>query len=127
LDLSDWIFYFNNYKTQKTYKTQSVPVAEGMKKVLKTYFKFHPLKSQIGKPNSTVPLLLNYKDEPFTAKNTITRILNKIFGKKVGCSLLRNIFLTSKYSGNVGDLEKDVREMGTSSETAFNNYIKTDV
>jgi hypothetical protein len=124
LDISNWTFYFNNYKTQKTYKTQAVEITEDMKKVLQGYFKFHPLKAQIGKINSVVPLLVNYKGEQPTAKNSITRILNKIFGRNVGCSLLRNIFLTSKYSGNVGDLEKDVREMGTSSETALNNYIK---
>jgi integrase len=124
LDMSNWTFYFNNYKTKKTYKTQAVPISEDMKKVLQDCFKFHPLKAQIGK--SSIPLLVNYKGEIFKAKNTITRILNKIFGKNVGCSLLRNIFLTSKYSGNVTDLEKDVTAMGTSSETALNNYIKKD-
>ena len=126
LDMNNWTFYFNNYKTQKTYKTQSVPVSEEMKKVLQDCFKFHPLKAQIGKMNSAIPLLVNYKGEPFHAKNAITRILNKIFGKNVGCSLLRNIFLTSKYSGNVTDLQKDATAMGTSSETALNNYIKND-
>jgi len=40
LDLSDWTFYFNNYKTQKTYKTQSVPIAEEMEKVLKRISNF---------------------------------------------------------------------------------------
>ena len=124
LDISNWTFYFNNYKTQKTYKTQAVEITEDMKKVLQGYFKFHPLKAQIGKINSVVPLLVNYKGEQPTAKNSITRILNKIFGRNVGCSLLRNIFLTSKYSGNVADLQKDVQKMGTSSETALNNYIK---
>ena len=68
LDISNWNFYFNNYKTQKTYKTQAVEITEDMKKVLQGYFKFHPLKAQIGKTNSVVPLLVNYKGEQLTAK-----------------------------------------------------------
>ena len=56
----------------------------------------------------------------------MTRTLNKIFGKKIGSSLLRNIFLTDKYNDNAKEMADDVKAMGTSSNTATNNYIKTD-
>ncbi len=54
------------------------------------------------------------------------RTLNKIFGKKIGSSLLRNIFLTDKYKDTKEEMEEDVKAMGTSSMTANTNYIKTE-
>ena len=54
----------------------------------------------------------------------ITKILNKIFNKKISSSMLRNIFLTDKYSGVIDELKKDTNAMSTSVNTALNNYIK---
>jgi hypothetical protein len=81
------------------------------------------LKKKSGNP---IPLLVNAEGEPFTNINSITRILNRIFGKRVGVSLLRNIFLTDKYGKEVSDLEEDASAMGTSSGTIMNNYVKVD-
>jgi len=127
LDLENNKFYFNNYKTQKTYKTQIVPISELLQQVIKTYLKFHPLKTDMKKKTCCIPFLVDYQGERFESKNTITRILNKIFGKKVGVSLLRNIYLTDKYSRNLADLKDDASAMGTSANTAENNYIKLEV
>ena len=50
--------------------------------------------------------------------------MNKIFnGKKIGSSLLRNIYLTNKYSGVMEQLNQDVSNMGTSVSNAMNQYI----
>jgi hypothetical protein len=38
--------------------------------------------------------------------------------------MLRNIFLTDKYSGVIDELKKDTNAMSTSVNTALNNYIK---
>jgi hypothetical protein len=38
--------------------------------------------------------------------------------------MLRNIFLTDKYSDVIEELKKDTSAMGTSVGTAMNNYIK---
>jgi hypothetical protein len=54
------------------------------------------------------------KGEPLVAVNAITRILNKIFGKKVGSSMLRHIFITDKYGGAKTEMEKDAEAMGHS-------------
>jgi hypothetical protein len=40
--------------------------------------------------------------------------------------MLRNIFLSSKYSDIINELKDDAAGMGTSVNTALNNYIKTD-
>jgi hypothetical protein len=126
LDLENMMFHFNNYKTQKTYKTQSIPVSPELQKVIHLYLSFHPLKSEIKKKNTLVPFLVSYQGVPFEPTNTITRILNKIFGKKIGASMLRNIYLTSKYSNNLENLNEDASNMGTSSSTIQNQYVKLD-
>ena len=37
--------------------------------------------------------------------------------------MLRNIFLTDKYTGVMTELKNDMKNMGTSVSTALNNYI----
>jgi hypothetical protein len=69
-------------------------------------------------------LLVDYRGNPYENNNTITRMLNKIFGKKIGCSMLRSIYLTDKYADNLNDLKSDAEAMGTSSNTIQNQYIK---
>jgi hypothetical protein len=54
----------------------------------------------------------------------ITKFLNKIFDKKISSSMLRNIFLSSKYGNLVNELKEDTKQIGTSIDTALNNYIK---
>jgi len=126
LDLDKMEFHFNNFKTQKTYKRQSVPISPELQEIIKKYLEYHPLKSEIKKKNTLVPFLVNFKGEPFEAKNTITRILNKIFKKKIGVSMLRNIYLTDKYGKSSEEMKDDTTNMGTSVNTAQNNYIKID-
>lgn len=126
LDLEKNEFHFNNFKTKKTYQRQTVPINEELQLVIKEYLKFHPLAKQIKKKDSIVPFLVNFNGAPFENTNTITRILNKIFGKKIGSSMLRNIYLTTKYSGNLESLNKDATDMGTSSNTIQNQYVKLD-
>ena len=46
---------------------------------------------------SNIPFLVYNDGKEFNKINSITRILNKIFDKKIGSSMLRHIFLTDKY------------------------------
>ena len=111
LSLKEKMFYFNNYKTAGTYKTQSVPVCEELFQLLKNYRK--------------KGLLLQNGDKPLTSSQ-LTVILNKIFGKKISVSMLRNIFFSSKYSDESKQLAEDVKATGTSVLNAINTYIKKD-
>jgi hypothetical protein len=79
------------------------------------------------KKNSFIPLLVDYEGLPYESKNTITRILNKIFKKNIGSSMLRNIYLTNKFGDKVEELNKTAEAMGTSSNTIQNQYIKIDL
>ena len=125
--LDNGTFYLNNYKTKKSYHQQSVEAPPELQETINAYLQFHPLKSHLKKKGGDpVPLLVNAEGHPFTNINSITRILNKIFGKRVGVSLLRNIFLTDKYGEKVSGLEEDASAMGTSPGTIMNNYVKVD-
>jgi hypothetical protein len=68
--------------------------------------------------------LKSFYNEDIKASQEITRILNKIFGKNIGSSMLRNMYLTNKYGDMVEELKEDTSDMGTSIGTAPNNYIK---
>jgi hypothetical protein len=121
VDLLKNEFLFNHYKTQGTYKTQTVSIEPKMRDILDFYLKFHPLKAKL---KDGIPLLVDAQGEPFTQTNSLTRILNKIFGTKVGSSMLRKLFLTDKYADVMEQMKQDTKDMGTSTGTAQTNYIK---
>jgi len=124
LDLKTKKWYFNNYKTAGTYKTQNIEVNDEMMNVINSYLKFHLLKKQLTTNSSSIPLLVDLAGNSLTNTNAITRILNKIFNKKIGVSMLRNIYLTDKYSDQMKDLKEDSLAMGTSASNIQNQYIK---
>ena len=119
LDLQKRKFIFNNFKTKKTYSQQVEDIPDDLLNVLKIYLKY--------KPTETNYLLCDYEGKPLPHVNSITLILNKIFHKKVGSSLLRNIFLSDKFEKlqpMLDELKEVTNSMGTSSGNAINNYIK---
>jgi hypothetical protein len=127
LDATNWKFIFNNFKTAGTYKSQVVAVNDALKEVLQVYLtKVTPLKNDFKKKTASIPLLVDFDGKPFEATNTITRILNKIFGKRIGVSMLRNIYLTNKYGDKVEQLNEDATAMGTSSNVIKDQYVKLD-
>jgi hypothetical protein len=123
LDIKNKKFIFNNYKTSGTYHTIEIQIPNELMEVINLYIKIHPLKNKMKNKKYDFFLIMNGERKPFSSDNMSKR-LHKIFGKKVGCSLLRNIFLTDKYSNTIKGLENDVKIMGTSVGTAMKNYIK---
>jgi len=121
LDLKKQQFIFNVYKTAKKDGQLIVQIPEELLKVLKIYLKYHPdrllLKSQ------QIPFLVNFDGSPFKSINSITRILNGIFKKKIGASMLRHIYLSSKYSNIIKEQEKDSKLMSHNLLTQ-KDYVK---
>jgi hypothetical protein len=127
LDVTNWEWVFNNYKTEKTYKQKKIAIGDEMRRVLQVYLKFHPFAKQIKKKVfEPVPFLMHQDGKAINTSTEMTRMLNKIFGKKVGSSLLRNVFLTDKYGDVAKEMKEDVAAMGTSVQVANDNYIKQD-
>jgi hypothetical protein len=110
-------FIFSNYKTAGTYHTQVVDIPDSLDFVLKIYLSQRP---------PTGPLLLLEDGTPILENYNITRRLNRIFGKKISVSLLRNIFLTDTFKENKIHLSNIATSMGTSVSTIQSHYIKLD-
>lgn len=123
LDVKNMKMHFNKYKTVKKYGTQTVDLKEFPEflDALSLYLKYHPGKSD---DEGNVYLLQDYDGERFKYVNSITRVLNRIFGKKVGSSMLRHIYLSHKYGDNLEERKKDAEHMGHSVSMA-QDYIKT--
>jgi len=130
LDLSKKEFIFNSYKTSTKYGTQVIKISDDLWNALVKYFKHHRI---IGfKKDGRIVLnenddgnwFLVYKNyKPLDKVNSITRILNKIFDKAIGSSMLRHIFLTDKYGDTLEKAQKDAKEMAHSSGMQ-KDYIK---
>lgn len=114
-------FCFFNYKTGHTYHLQEIPVNEKLQIILLQYLKLHPHKKQ-----KNYFLLVNYEGQPFEQVNDITRILNHVFKRKIGVSALRGIYLTDKFKPQMEELKQTATNMGTSSGTISNTYVKLD-
>jgi hypothetical protein len=127
LDSKGFQFIFNNYKTQGTYESVVVPIREDLFHVISIYMNNHPEKAKLKNKKYNIHFLVNYHGEPINKSIDMTRYLNRLFnGKKVGSSMLRNMYLTNKYGDMMGELKNDVLDMSTSIGTAMDNYIKQD-
>jgi len=118
LDIKKKKFIFNNYKTAKKYNTQETEINEELFQIINSYIKIMKLKEG--------DFLLNdlKTNEPFKHTNAITILLNRIFKKKIGASMLRKLYLTHKYGEQAQELKEDMKAMGSSVDVANNNYIK---
>jgi hypothetical protein len=108
-------FYFGNYKTAGKYHTQIIHVPPELKHVIDNYLEHRPFK--------TNDLLVKKSGLPFKTKD-IQLTLNKVIGKKVGCTMLRSIYLSSKYGDMVQEMKDDSEKMGTSTSVIQSNYVK---
>lgn len=118
LDIKKKMFIFNNYKTAKKYNKQEININDDLFLIIQSYIKTFKLKDG--------EYLLNdlKTNEPYKNTNSITLLLNRIFKKKIAASMLRKMYLTTKYSNNSEQLKADMTAMGSSVETATHNYIK---
>jgi hypothetical protein len=124
LDYSDNKFVFNVYKTAKKEGQQEINFNEPLKDVINMYLKHHPIIKGKMKKTTNEPFLVYWNASPFSTVNSITRILNKVFGKNVGSSMLRHSRQTSKYGEVIKEMGEDAKEMGHTLQTAIQDYVK---
>lgn len=115
-------FIFNVYKTARRYGQQSEEVKPELADTIKHYLKYHPLQKGNRKRTLTYKMLVKHDGSLLESANSITRILNRLFGKKVGSSLLRHSYLSGKY--NLEEMEEDARMMAH-SVTQQREYLRT--
>lgn len=119
-DIATQRFVFNKYKTAKKHGEQVEELPESLQSTLKLYLTHHPLAKSKAKE---FKLLVKPDGSPLNTINSITRILNRIFGKKVGSSMLRHSYLSSKYGDVMKEMEDDAEAMGHTTGVQ-KSYIK---
>lgn len=107
-------FIYNVYKTSKKYGENVIPVPAELKPVMRLYIK-----------------LMDYKigDNIFPmSRNAISQLLlktsKKYMGKNISSTMLRKIYLSSKYGKLKEEMEKDASMMGHSVDVAQSTYVK---
>ncbi len=111
-------FWFRKYKTAKTeLKDKSeliVPINDKLFENINLYLKHHPTIKGKKIKNDEVPFLVNYEGEPLLAVNSITYIMNKIFKKNIGSSMMRHFYTSHKYSDVLQEMKEDAQNMSHS-------------
>ena len=106
-------FVFNKYKTAKKHGQQTFDVPESLMEIVRLYLRFHPLWKPTKGKKMSAPFLVRHDGSPLTAVNSITRILNKVFGKRIGATALRHIYLSDKY--DIKEMRDDAEKMAQST------------
>jgi len=125
LDYDKREFIFNIFKTAKKEGQQRQPIAPELFDIVNLYLKHHPILKGKKPSKVPVPFLVYYNGGQLDKVNSITRILNKIFGKAVGSSMLRHSFLSGKYGEVLKSQKEDSAAMGHSLSQQ-KEYIKMD-
>jgi len=107
----------NNYKTSAKYKELDIDIPKDLEKLLRLYIRVNGMgvlfKSSTGKPLS---------------RNALSQLLlketKKRMGKSISTTMLRKIYLSSKYGKVKEEMEKDAKVMGHSTGVAQSVYIK---
>lgn len=108
-------FIFNTYKTANLYGQQKIPINTKLKTVLTKWMK-------ILNDNDSEYLLISPQTKKCLNVVQLNQRLNKIFGKKVGSSMLRHSYLSSVY--DVEKMNEIANNMGHSKEVAISTYAK---
>jgi integrase len=125
LDLTKKQFIFLKHKTSKIYNETIVDINPQLYEIITEYIKHHPLMKTVKTHKEPIPFLVNQKGIPYKQSNFITKSLNDIFGKRIGSSMLRHIYLSDKFGSTLDDMKKTSQEMGHNLNQQ-KDYIKTE-
>lgn len=110
-------FIFNNYKTKGTYQSQVIDVPKELVKLLNFYIARKEFKDS--------DFLLHLpRSSSISSSSQMNRMLRRAFqNDKIGCSILRSLFLTDKFGNTMKQLRDNVSDMGTSIDVVNSTYI----
>ena len=110
-------FIFNSYKNSKRLGQQVVEIPNALRNIITKWINVNPCDYLIVANNC------NKVEQP-----KINLILNSIFGKNIGSSLLRHIYLTDKYADvNLEELKETTENMGNSLIERTLKYVKKNI
>ncbi len=107
-------FIYNEYKTSKKYAENIVDIQKPLEKILRMYIRIMKLKNG--------DILFDM------TKNAQSQMLismsEKYMGKRISSTMLRKIYLSSKYGSTISEMKEDAKNMMHSPEVAQKVYIK---
>ena len=111
-------FVLNRFKTSKRYGELDLPIEDAnLRKILRYYLKMNGkgilFKTSTGKPLTRTEL-----------SKVLIKYSKKYMDKSISTTLLRKIYLSSKYGNMKEELEKDNKVMGHSKAVALDTYVK---
>jgi len=111
-------FVLNKYKTSKKYEELDLPIEDpNLRKILRYYLKMNGMgvlfKTSTGKPLTRIEL-----------SKVLLKYSKAYMEKSISSTLLRKIYLSSKYGNMKEELEKDNKVMGHSKQVALDTYVK---
>jgi len=116
VDIKKKVFVFNNFKTKKYKGQQILEIPKPLLTILKKWISVIPQNVDY--------LLFDNKENPLTPSQ-ITHRLNLIFDKKISTSMLRHIYLSSKFANvNLKDLTDTANAMGQTDISTALKYVK---
>jgi len=124
LDLDKFRFIFNRYKTAKSSGTQiiDIPADSPLRSAIMLYLRHHPAP-KLTKAKTDFRFLVKHDGTPMQTVNSMTRLLNKVFGRRVGSSMLRHSYLSSKYGKVMEEMKEDAAMMAHDGPTQ-QTYIR---
>ena len=122
-DIQNQRFVFNEYKTDDKYGQQIIDISgnTGLITALDTYLKVHHVKPV--EANYMYHMLTHFGGAPLKQDYDITRNLNKTFGKNIGATMLRHIYITHEHGDTLAKRVEDAKNMAHSLSTQI-EYIK---
>lgn len=106
-------FVFNKYKNSSRLGAQTIDVPTPLKTLITKWIKKNPYDW----------LIVNGKGNQIT-QSKVNEMLNDIFGKRIGSSMLRHIYLTNKYgSVDLEELKETTEAMGSSNIDRTLKYV----
>ena len=111
-------FVLNKYKTSKKYQELDLKIEDkDLRKILRYYLKVNGMgvlfKTSTDKPLTRIEL-----------SKVLLKYSKKYMNKSISTTLLRKIYLSSKYGNMKEELEKDNKVMGHSKQVALDTYVK---
>jgi len=111
-----YTFHINDYKTKKTFGNKVITIPKHLNREIRKYMRY----------NTSGYFITNSKYGPITP-NGITKMFTKMFqthfNKNISTSMLRHIYLSSKYKDDLVEKQKDSHNMGHSLDQQ-QDYIK---
>ena len=117
INKNSMFFVLNKFKTSSKYEELKIDIPKDLEKLLRIYIRINGMgvlfKSSTGKPLS---------------RNALSQLLiktsKKYMGKSIYTTMLRKIYLSSKYSKVKEEMEKDAEAMGHSVGMQQAVYVK---